>query len=107
MMFNGRGARPQAMDAELYYNFHVFNKPTVFSVAYDKSWEALALGVPEQRYIATLMTSIWRSTIEQIEFRHDVNYGMGDTASGASIVTPATAKGGVSNTVTAQIGIYF
>jgi len=107
MTFNGRGARPQALDAELYYNFHVLSKPTVFSVAYDKSWEALALSVPEQRYMATLMTSIWRDTIEQIEFRHDVNYGVGDTASGAGVITPASAKGGNSNTVTAQVGIYF
>lgn len=107
MMFNGRGARPQALDVEAFYNFHVFSKPTVFSVAYDKSWEALALGVPEHRYMATLLTSIWKDTIEQIEFRHDVNYGVGDTASGARISTPASAKGGVSNTVTAQVGIYF
>lgn len=107
MTFNGRGARPQALDVEAFYNFHVFSKPSVFSVAYDKSWEALALSVPEERYMATFMTSIWRDTIEQIEYRHDVNYGVGDTASGAGIITPASAKGGNSNTVTAQVGIYF
>ena len=57
---------------------------------------------------ATLNAVIWKDTIESLEYRHDVNYGSGDTASGAgTAVTTGKALGRSSDLVTAQIGIYF
>ena len=38
------------------------------------SKDALALGMPAQRWSAVLNTSIWRNTLESLEFRHDINY---------------------------------
>jgi hypothetical protein len=106
LMFDNHGARPHSFDAEVYYNFHMFAKPSVITAGYDKSWEALALGVPQQRYLAAVMTSIWKDTIQEIEYRHDINYGTSDSSSGAG--TPAQfSKGGSSNAVTLQVGVYF
>jgi len=107
MTFNGRGAEPKALDVEGNYSFHIMDKPTALSIGYGKSWEALALNVPESRYIAALTTSLYKDTIEELEFRHDIAYGSGVSASGFMVPTPAVLKGFSSNTVTAQIGIYF
>jgi hypothetical protein len=107
MSYNGHGARPQALYAEAYYNFPVFDKPSAFTVGYGRTWQALALAVPQQRYIAAFTTSIWRDTTEELEFRHDKNYSCDDNASAFGIMIPGSALDGSSNTVTAQIGLFF
>jgi hypothetical protein len=107
MTFNGHGAEPKALDVEGNYSFHVMDKPAALSIGYGKSWDALALNVPETRYIAAFTTSLCKDTIEELEFRHDVAFGSGDTASGFTVATPAALKGFSSNTITAQIGVYF
>lgn len=118
MSYNGSGAQPKAAHAEVGYVFKAFDKPSVFSVAYEQTWEALAMGLPKNSYVATLNTSIWKNTVETLEFRHDVNYGSGDVATGACgftnlsgdvfVVCPGpVGSGGQQNTILAQFGIYF
>ncbi len=109
MVFNGQGAKPQATHVELDYSRMLFNRPWTFVLAYDHSWQALAYNIPEQSYFAVMSVSIWRDTIESIEFRHDINYSSSNVAN-ANIsggYTPITPAGPERNTVTIQLGLYF
>jgi hypothetical protein len=108
MTFNNHGAEPRAMNVEAAYSFPVFGgKPGAISAGYGRSWDAVALGVPESRYIASFTTSLWRDTIEEIEFRHDINYNSSDVASAQSVNIPADLFGGSANSVLLQLGVYF
>jgi hypothetical protein len=111
--FNHNGAKPSALDVEGVYRFEIGGKKCNFGLAYDKSWEALGIGLPyglpQQSYIATINTSLWKYTIETLEFRHNVAYGRNDIASfknSGDIQLPSTISRD-QNIVTLQIGVYF
>ena len=107
---NMQGAKPSAFHTELGYKFNAWDKPSAFIVGYDQSKDALALLLPKKRYVATASTSIWKDTIESIEFRHDIDYQTTDVA-GGPVLNPAlntiTGTGKSGNTITLQIGLYF
>ena len=114
MTFNGKGASPKATHLELDYNQHLFKRPWTFALAYDHSWQALAYNLPEDSYFAVASVSIWKDTIESIEFRHDENYAGPTTGNGSLTANtggtafPAiTVPGSSRNTVTMQLGLYF
>lgn len=109
MTYNTGGAKPQASHLELDYNRLFLNRPWTFAVAYDHSWEALAYNIAEQSYFGVVSVSIWKDTIESIEFRHDINYpstasAIGSAANSATAITPL---GNSRNTITMQLGFYF
>jgi hypothetical protein len=104
---NLQGAKPSAFHTEIAYKFAAWNKPSAFIVGYDQSKDALALLLPKKRYIATASTSIWKDTVESIEFRHDIDYKTSDVAMGGTGFNPITGTGNSGNTVTFQIGLYF
>jgi len=107
LSFNGRGAKPSAYHLEGIYFFNMLDgKPTSFALGYDHSYQSLALNVPEQRIAAALNLAYWRNTMATLEFRHDMNYSSGDTASGnlSSVITPGGAN---SNAITAVFSVYF
>lgn len=106
--FNGHGAKPSASNLELAYNFKLACKPASLAVGYGVSSEALALNLPKSSFLAAFNISIWKDTIESLEFRHDDNYSSSDTAGGnGAIPFIVNARGGSRNAYTAQIGIYF
>ncbi len=113
LTFNNGGALPMALDVEGAYHFNILDYATVWGVGYQASKDMLALSLPSQRYITTISTSIWKGTIESLEYRHDINYGKGKTAAGLNAdgvltpVDPGDQLGKSSDTITAQIGIYF
>ncbi len=104
---NLQGAKPSAFHTEAAYKFDAWDKPSAFIVGYDQSKDALALLIPKKRYIATASTSIWKDTIESIEFRHDIDYSVNDVATGGTGFSPIVGTGKSANTVTFQIGLYF
>ena len=111
MSFNGSGAKPKALHTEVDYLFHVHGKPVTIGAAYGQSWQALALNLPRKSYWAVVSTSLWKDTVEAIEFRHDKNYASGTvatggTSGGAGVPVPA-GTGSTRNTVIGQIGVYF
>ena len=69
LQFNGSGATPKAMHLEGGYIFKVFDKRSVLALAYDQSWQGLPLGLPKNSYIAAFNISIWKNTVETLEFR--------------------------------------
>jgi len=90
----------------LSYSFQTFARPTAIAIGYGMTKDALALQLPAQRYSATLNTSIWRDTLQSLEFRHDVNYANSAFASGSTVPAPAVS-GHSDNVVTAQFDVYF
>jgi len=106
LMMDTRGAKPSALNTELAYTFQCFPKPTSISIGYGMSKNALALGMPAQRWSTALNTSLWRNTLQSIEFRRDLNYPKSATSSGSGLVGP-TASGQSDTVVTAHFDIYF
>lgn len=114
LSFNGQGAKPQAANAEAAMTFRLFDKPASFGAGYQWTKEALALRLPRQRINGVLNISIWPNTVESIEYRHDIDYKTNQFANGANSNLPGAAPnlntvgtGRSSDTVTAQLGIYF
>lgn len=111
LSFNNQGALPQAAQLEASVTFKAFDKPATLGVGYQWSNDALALNLPKQRVSGVFNISIWRDTVESLEFRHDINYSTTTYANGAAPVGQVNANtigpGGSSETLLAQIGVYF
>lgn len=114
MTFNNHGAKPWAFDTELAYTFTLAEKlPSTIAVGYAKTGDALALGLPLDRYSIVFSTSLWRNTLQSLEFRHDRNYSTRATASGPTIPDVActssicSGPGKADNAVTASFDYYF
>ena len=111
LSYNGRGAMPQSGQLEAGVTFFAFNKPSTFSLGYQWTKEALALNLPQQRYAGVFNISIWKDTIESLEYRHDINYNKYQFANGASPAGVTNLNtigpGGAADTLLLQIGVYF
>jgi hypothetical protein len=109
LTMNSHGAKPMAVNAEGAYTFSVFDKPSSVAIGYGKTKDALALELPAQRYVAVYNMSIWKDTLESLEFRHDIDYAASSTATGTStnVTTPINGTSHSDNALVAQIDIYF
>lgn len=117
MSFNNRGAKPWATDFEFSYSFYIFDqKPSSIGLGYGSSHQALSLGIPMRRLSLVLNTSIWRNTIQSLEFRADRNYAASDTGNGPTALVNypgqctsalCSPTGKTDKAVTAQFDYYF
>ncbi len=107
LSFNNNGAKPSALNAEVAYTFKVGHKPASVGAGYGQSRQALALGMPKKRYDAVFNISLWRDTVQSIEYRHDVDYAVGSQGNGRGGTTAINGSGRRSDTVSAQFGLYF
>lgn len=111
LSFNGKGARPAALHVEGSYRTTLLGKPAQAAVAYDQTFQALALNLPKRRYGAAASTSLFRDTIQSIELLHERPYSKSDIASGQGAATATTrASTTFANAVTTlrvQFGLYF
>jgi hypothetical protein len=112
LSMNGRGAKPQAGQLEANMTFKAFNRPSSIGLGYQWTHDALALNLPQQRFIGVFNISIWKDTVESLEYSHDIDYGSSQYANGANSLTFPPNKntagtGRASDTVSAQIGVYF
>jgi len=106
LTLNGRGAKPRALNAEAAYTFTAFARPTTVAAGYAMTKDALALNLPAERYSLVLNTSIWRDTLQSLEFRHERSYAASATASGSGIAA-SPQNGRADNIITAQFDLYF
>jgi len=107
LSYNGAGAQPMGVNVEGARTFKFLGKPAAFALGYGWTGDALALGLPQQRYSAVLNVSWWRDTIESLEYRHDVDYGSSNSASGLGSTDLTMGSGHSADTITAQLGVYF
>jgi hypothetical protein len=108
---NGRGAKPQAAQLEAAVTFIAFNKPSSLALGYQWSKDTLALNLPQHRISGVFNISIWKDTVESLEYRHDIDFSANTFANGApapglvNLNTVGTGK--AADTVIAQLGVYF
>jgi hypothetical protein len=110
LSYNDHGAEPSGYNIEGAYTFNMMNVASSWAIGYQHTSEALAIGVPKQAWSTTLNMNIWKDTLLSFEFRHDINYGKGDTATGpdsTQAVPDSSFLGKSDNAVTAQIDLYF
>ena len=111
LSFNGHGAQLQALQLEAGKTFMLFNRPSSFALGFQWSKEALALRLPERRFSALYNISIWKDTVESLEYRRDLDYGLNQFANGSAppgvVNTNTIGTNQAANTVLAQIGVYF
>ena len=111
LSYNGRGAKPQAGQTELDITFKAFDRPSSIGVGYQWTKGALALNLPQQRIIGVFNISIWKDTVESLEYRHDIDYNGYQFANGAAPFGTVNATtfgtGRSADTISAQIGVYF
>jgi hypothetical protein len=106
LTMNNHGARPKALNTELSYSFEAFARPSAAAIGYGMTKDAMALQLPAQRYSVTFNTSVWKDTLQSLEFRHDVNYAKSSFGSGSNVPAPQ-ASGQPNNTVTANFDVFF
>ena len=111
LSFNGVGALPRAGQLETSMTFRVFNKPATLGAGYQWTQQALALNLPQKRILGVFNISLWKDTVESLEYRHDIDYNINQYANGAAPVgvvnAPTVGSGKTADTVTLQIGVYF
>ncbi len=90
------GAEPEAWNIEAAYTFEVAGHETVFALAWQGTDEALALELPEDRYMGTLSVSLIEGLSLSLEYAHDEDYDKSDGGSGDN-----------ADTVTTQLSLEF
>lgn len=115
--FTNQGARrrrPTAFHTEASYRFRTGSKTSSIGVGYGHTSQALALGLPQDRYSIFYNINIWRDTNLALEYRHDINYRdsaivslTGNPMPDAVPVNVVTDFGKIDNVVTAQFDLFF
>lgn len=82
LIFGSEGAEPCAWNSELAYTTKLWTKETVFAIGYQRSREALALELPEQRLITAASMVIFNGTTLTLEYYLDEDYAVDDGGTG-------------------------
>jgi hypothetical protein len=82
LAFKGDGAEPEAWNIEIGYTTEFFNRETTFAIGYQGTDEALALGLPEERYLVAASLGIFDNTALSLEWAHDEDYDDSDGGTG-------------------------
>ncbi|CAM4462174.1 MAG: hypothetical protein LEGION0398_MBIBDBAK_00082 [Legionellaceae bacterium] len=108
LSFNTEGARPQTYNIESAYHFKLGKYTSLFSLGYSRSYQALALNMPEYTMSTGLTTLINTQLTLGLIYRHEENYKLGNQAYGQDLpVLGMSALGRSSNLLTAQLGFKF
>jgi hypothetical protein len=104
--FDGAGAQPSAFLLEAGMDFPLAGREANVAVGYQGSDEALALGLPERRLMASLSVGIMERTTLSFEWAHDTDYDRSDTAVDADGAALAGTDRD-ANTFTTQLAVAF
>lgn len=94
--FEDAGARPSAWNIEAGFAFPVMGRESVAAVAYQGTREALALELPEERWLLGWSIELFDRTSLSLEWAHDIDYSASDGGTGES-----------ADTITAQLAVAF
>jgi len=84
LTFVDEGAQPAALNIEVAYTAELIGKETVFALGYQWSDEAVALGLPEQRVLASTGVTLIEGLRVIGEYYHDWDYNLDDGGSDES-----------------------
>jgi hypothetical protein len=90
------GAKPAAWIIEFGYNFDLVGKEATMALGYQSTEEALALGLPKDRWMLGLSLDVMDRTALAFEWAHDEDYERSEGGTGKS-----------ADTVTAQVAVEF
>jgi hypothetical protein len=90
------GAQPKSWNLEAAYTLAIADHETVFALAWQGTQEALALELPEDRYMGSVSVSIIDGLTFSIEYAHDKDYGKSDGGTGND-----------ADTITTQLALEF
>jgi hypothetical protein len=76
MDFAGRGAKPKAWRLELARTTELAEREVTLALGYQRTDEAVALGLPEHRYLGSVGIHIFANTTLALEYRHDQDYDL-------------------------------
>lgn len=112
LSYQGQGALPQAAQLEAGVTFYSFDKPSSLAASYQWTSDAVALNLPKHRISGVYNISIWKDTLESLEYRHDIDYkanqyGNGANAPGFPPNLNTVGTGHTADTLIAQIGVFF
>lgn len=96
LAFLGSGAEPAAWSLEGGWTVDLLGRQTIFSLSWQGTAEARALGLPEERYLAALRICILAHTSLALEYLHDDDYAI-----------PDGGTGGKSDSITMQLAVDF
>ncbi len=99
--FNNQGAVLQAWNTELGYSLNMFGKKASLALGYQGTKEALALGLPKNRYLVGLSMGIYDNTTVSFEYAHEQDYNIDETANGAA------GTGNEQDRLTLQLALEF
>lgn len=80
--FDDDGAEPEAWNLEAAFSTELFNRETTFALGYQLTDEAVALGLPEDRYLGAVSMAFFDNTSLAFEYLHDEDYGESDGGTG-------------------------
>ncbi len=106
LAYDGRGARPSAINTELSYNFKTAGRPSSIAVGYSGSSQAVSLGIPKSSYLVAYNINILRNTNLAIEYRHSNNYSVAE-ARGTGLDSTPTPFGKSENAISVQFDYFF
>jgi hypothetical protein len=93
LLYKGQGARPAAWNIELSWSTELWGKSTVLAVGYQGTQEAVALGLPDYRFLGVASMVVLPGTTLSLEYFHDRDYDGDEDGSGnsADVVTTQLA----------------
>ncbi len=94
--FKDAGGKPSAWNIEAGFSFPVLGRESVAAVAYQGTREALALDLPESRWLVGWSVEVFDRTSVSLEWAHDSDYSKSDGGTGKS-----------GDTLTAQLAVEF
>lgn len=106
LAFGNHGAKPAVLHLEGGYTWDagLLGKETTVAAGYQKTWEALDLGLPEERFSLGLGVNVYKHTTLKLEWARDWAYG-GDKTGNATLGN--TGIGDSVDTWTAQLAFEF
>ncbi len=90
------GAQPKSWNLEAAYTLAIADHETVFALAWQGTQEALALELPEDRYIGSVSVGIIDGLSFSVEYAHDKDYDKSDGGTGNN-----------ADTITTQLSLEF